>query len=167
MCNSDRWHDGCFCKAVYLKLRKKNATLKNVITAFAVAPLGGAGVVAAIALVFGVLLAGWGRSAGGVVAMVFVLTAILGYAVGIVAGIPGYLLFRRLGWVCRAHWIALGAALGIVSGAIWPLRVLLLNPDVTHGTAALGALTIAGLLWGAASGLAFAWLIKVEPGEGR
>ena len=99
--------------------------------------------------------------------MLFVLTSIVGYAVGIVAGIPGYLLFCRLGWVSRVHWIALGAALGAVAGAIWPLRVLLLNPDVTYGTAAVAALAIAGLLWGAAWGLAFAWVIKVQIDEGR
>jgi hypothetical protein len=144
-------------------LKKKDAMLKNVIAAFAVAPLGGAGVVAAITLIFGVFFAGWGEAAGGVAAMLFVLTSILGYAVGIVAGIPAYLFFRHFGWVCRVHWIALGAVLGTASAVVWPLRVLLLNPDVTYGTAAVAGLAVAGLLWGTASGVAFAWIIKVEP----
>jgi hypothetical protein len=142
---------------------KKEARLKNVLAGFAIAPLGGAGVVAAATLVFGILLTDWGNAAGGVAAMVFVLTSILGYAVGIVAGIPGYLLFCHLGWICRVHWIALGAGLGAVGAAIWPLWILILNPDVTHGTAALACLAIGGLLWGAVSGLAFAWVIKIEP----
>jgi hypothetical protein len=141
----------------------ENPRPRNALAAFAVAPLGGAGVIAAIALVLGVFLVGWGKAAGGVFAMLFVLTSILGYAVAIVAGIPGYLLFRRLGWVRRAHWIALGAVLGTVGASIWPLRVLILNPTVTHGTTALACLAIGGLLWGAASGLTFAWVIKIEP----
>ncbi len=144
-------------------MKKEDASLKNVLAGLAIAPLGGAGVVAAATLVLGIFLADWGKAAGGVAAMVFVLTSILGYAVSIVAGIPGYLLFRRLGWICRWHWIALGAGLGAVGAAIWPLRVLILNPDVTHGTTALACLAIGGLLWGATSGLAFAWVIKIEP----
>jgi hypothetical protein len=115
---------------------------------------------AAVTFVFGVFLAGWGKAAGGVAAMVFILASIVGYAVEIVAGVPAYLLFRRLGWVSRVHWIGLGAALGIGVASIWPLRILLLNPDVAYGTAAVGGFSVAGLLWGTASGLAFAWMIN-------
>lgn len=143
-------------------MKKGNGTRKNVLAAFAVGPLGGAGLVAAIAFL-GVLLRDRdGIAAGTVAAVLFVLISLLGYAVGIIAGIPGYLLFRRLGWVRWAHWITLGAVLGATVAAIWPLRVLLINPDVDYGIAALAAITFAGLLWGAASGLAFGWVIKVD-----
>ena len=118
--------------------------------------------VAAIAF-FGVFLRnGDGIAAGTVAAVLFVLISLVGYAVGIIAGIPGYLLFRHLGWVHRVHWITLGAVLGATVAAIWPLRVLLINPDVDYGIAALAIITVAGLLWGTASGLAFGWVIKVD-----
>jgi hypothetical protein len=144
-------------------LKKGKARPKNVLAAFAVAPLGGAALVAAITLIFGVFSGYWDNAGGAVAAMLFVLASIMGYAVEIIAGIPGYLLFRHLAWVRRVHWITLGAVLGAASAAIWPLRVLLLNPDVDYGIAAVATLAFAGLLWGAASGLAFAWIIKVEP----
>jgi hypothetical protein len=99
---------------------------------------------AAVTFVFGVFLAGWGKASGGVAPMVFILASIVGYAVEILAGIPAYLLFRRVGWGGRVHWLGLGAALGIVVAAIWPLRILLLNPDVTYGTAAVASFSVAG-----------------------
>jgi hypothetical protein len=144
-------------------LKKGKARPKNVLAAFALAPLGGAGLVAATALIFGVFSGYWDNAGGTVAAMLFAFALIVGYAVEIVAGIPGYLLFRYFAWARPVHWIGLGAVLGGASAAIWPLRVLLINPDVDYGIAAVAILTFAGLLWGAASGLAFAWIIKVEP----
>lgn len=143
-------------------MKKGNGTPKNVLAAFAIGPLGGAGLVATIAFLGVLLRETDGIAAGTVAAVLFVLISLLGYAVGTIVGIPGYLLFRRLGWVRRAHWIALGAVLGATVAAIWPLRVLLINPDVDYGVVALAIITIAGLLWGAASGLAFGWVIKVD-----
>lgn len=144
-------------------MKKGKVRLKNVLAAFAVAPLGGAGLVAVITLIFGVFSGYWDGAGGTVAAMLFVLALIAGYAVEIIAGIPGYLIFCHLAWVRRVHWIALGAVLGAAGAATWPLRILILNPDVDYGIATVAALTSAGLLWGAASGLAFAWIIKVEP----
>ena len=144
------------------ELKKGNGTSKNVLAAFALGPLGGAGLMAVIAFLGVLLRDGDGIGAGTVAAALFVLVSLLGYAVAIIAGIPGYLLFRRLGWIRRAHWIALGAVLGAVVAAIWPARVLLINPDVDYGFVALVAITFAGLFWGAASGLAFGWVIKVD-----
>ena len=158
----ERWSDGRSQQVGESELKKGKARPKNVLAAFAVAPLGGAGLVAVIAPILGIFSGYWDKAGGTVAAMLFVLSLIVGYAVEIIAGIPGYLLFRHLAWVRRVHWIALGAVLGAASAAIWPLRILLLNPDVDFGIAAVAILTAAGLLWGAASGLVFAWIIKVE-----
>jgi hypothetical protein len=141
---------------------KGSGTPKNVLAAFAVAPLGGAGLMAAIAFLAVFLRDGDGIGAGIVAAVLLVLISLLGYAIAIMVGIPGYLLFRRLGWVRRPHWIALGAVLGATVAAIWPIRVLLINPNVDYGIAALAAITVAGLVWGATSGLAFGWVIKIN-----
>jgi hypothetical protein len=144
-------------------MKERVARPKNLLFAFAVAPLSGAFAVAAIVLIFGVLLARWGRGAGGVAATLFVLVSILGYAVEIVAGVPCYFLFRRLGWIMHNYWIAFGAILGTVTAAIWPICVLVLNPEVAYGAAAVAVSSTVGLVWGAASGAAFAWIIKVDP----
>ena len=147
-------------------MQRRNAKSKNTIAAFVVAPIGGAAVAAAVALIVGVFLRGW-AAAGAIAGMMFVVISIVGYLVEILVGVPGYLLFRHLGWVRRRHWIVLGAVLGTGSGAIWPLAVLLLNPDVQHGVAAIAVLAIAGLVWGVASGLTFASIIKVVPPNGN
>src|SRR5262245_52461002 len=112
---------------------------------------------------FGVFVGGWGSAGGGVAVMLFVLVSLVGYVLEIIGGIPGYILFRHLGWIRRAHWIALGAVLGAIAAAIWPIRVLLLNPNVNYGIEAVGVLAAAGLAWGAAAGIGFAWVIKIEP----
>jgi hypothetical protein len=135
---------------------------KNVLVAVAVAPLSGALAVAAIALVFGTLSARWGEAAIGGAAIVFVSTSILGYAIEILAGVPCYFLLRRLGWITRKHWIALGAILGTTVAAIWPSYVLSLNRDVAYGIAAVALFSTVGLVWGTAAGAAFAWIIKVD-----
>jgi hypothetical protein len=142
------------------ELPRQNAKPKNALAAFVAAPIGGAAVMAALALIFfGVFWRGWG-AAGALAGMLFVLISIVGYLIEVFVGVPGYLLFRHFGWVRGTHWVVLGAVLGTVCGASWPLAVLLFKPDVRYGIAAVGLFAFAGLLWGAASGLTFAWIIK-------
>jgi len=59
-----------------------------------------------------------------VLGALFVGLLILGYLVSILLGIPGYLLFRRMGWLARRHCFLLGAAIGILSGACFALTGL-------------------------------------------
>jgi hypothetical protein len=143
-------------------LPKRTAKLKNALAACVAAPIGGAAVMTAVALFFGVYWRGW-EAAGAFAGMLFVFILIVGYLVEIFVGVPGYLLLRHIGWVSQGHWVVLGAVLGTCSGAIWPVSVLLLNPDVQYGIAAVALFAFAGLLWGVTSGLIFAWIIRDIP----
>src|SRR5262249_32441731 len=84
-------------------LQGRKPRLRNVVAAFAVAPLGGGALVAPIALI-GAL---FGQVTAKEVFMLPILFSILGYVAAVVFGIPGYLIFRRLGWINRAHWVLL------------------------------------------------------------
>jgi hypothetical protein len=141
-------------------LKRRRPRLKNVVAAFVAAPLGGAGAVAVVALL-AMLLNAPADVAGAAAVGMFVLTLILGYVVAAVLGIPGYLLFRRFGWVRRAHWILLCAVLGSVAGAAWPLAAMLSGANAVPLTS-IGGLALIGLLVGTASGFVFAKVIKIE-----
>jgi len=143
-------------------LKGRKPRLKNVVAAFAAAPLGGASVVAAIALMLAAFLGGPGDIAVNAAVALFILTSILGYVVAGVLGIPGYLLFRRLGWIRRAHWVLLCAVLGSAAGAVWPVVALLSRINGVDPVASIGGFAVAGLLVGTVSGFVFAWIIKVE-----
>ena len=142
-------------------LKRRRPRLKNVVAAFAAAPLGGAGAIAAFTFL-AVLLGGPADLAVGAAVGLFILTLILGYVVAVVLGIPGYLLFRRLGWISRAHWILLCAVLGSAAGAAWPVAVLLSRANTVDPLTSIGGLAVAGLLVGTVSGFVFAWVIKIE-----
>jgi hypothetical protein len=138
--------------------------LRRVVLAFLAAPLGSAAVLAVtvIATTLGESL----EVSATITALAFGFTAIFGYAVAVVLGIPGYLLFRRRGWVRRAHWILLCAGLGGVAGAIWPLLRLAGGEPVESlalYTAIVGGFVLAGALLGAVSGLVFSLVIKLAP----
>jgi hypothetical protein len=149
-----------------MAVRRNRLRLKKVVAAFAVAPLGGAGAVAAIGWFIGMFSLGLSADVGAVVAetafVLFVIFSILGYAVAIILGIPGYLIFRRMAWVRRAHWVLLCAILGAIAGSIWPVVALLAQLGINNPTTSIGGMTVAGALVGTVSGLVFAWIIKVE-----
>jgi hypothetical protein len=138
--------------------------LRRVVLAFIAAPLGSA---ATVAVIF--IAAGLGESlelAATIAAFGFGLTAIIGYAVAVILGIPGYLFLRRRGWVRRAHWILLCTALGGVGGAIWPLLGLIGAPPaepVSLYTAIVGGFVLTGGVLGAVAGLVFSLVIKLDP----
>ena len=135
----------------------------NVVAAFAVAPLGGALLAAIVGFVL-VLLADTGEMMGRVVGSAFLLTAAFGYAAAIVLGIPGFLLFRRMRWIRRAHWVLLCAAVGGIVGAAVPAAgVLLTGGEYERLWEAAGIFLIAGAVFGVASGLLFARTIKIKP----
>jgi hypothetical protein len=138
--------------------------MKRVVAAFAAAPLGGAGAAAAITLVL--TLDATLDVAAAIAATAFAFTAIIGYAVAVLLRIPGYLFFRRLGWVRRAHWILLCAGLGGIAGAIWPLLEFASGQGIGSPTlygAIVGGFILAGALLGAVSGLVFSLVIKFDP----
>lgn len=136
--------------------------LHRVVAAFAVAPLGGASFVAAVMLALALYL---GRDAvpGQVVGLSFIVTAGVGYAVAVVLGIPGFLLFRRLRWIRGSHWVLLCATVGTAAGAALPVGGALFGNGREIIWAALGAMAAAGTLVGAASGLLFARTIRTAP----
>ena len=135
--------------------------LKRVVAAFVAAPLGGAAAIAVIAFSL-VAIGGSPEMAPFVAGQLFALAAIIGYAVALILGIPGFLLLRRFGWVRRAHWVLLCASLGAVAGGIWPVFALIAGyPGSPLGL--IGVFILPGMLLGVASGLVFAWVIKVEP----
>jgi hypothetical protein len=139
--------------------------LRNVVAAFAAAPLGGAGVTAAIGWLVGLFSLGLNAAlAAEAAAPLFIVFSILGYVVAIVLGIPGYLLFRRMAWIRRAHWVLLCAVLGAAAGSIWPVVALVtrIDIDISYPLAAIGGFAVAGALVGTVSGFVFAWVIKIE-----
>ncbi len=137
--------------------------MRNVVAAFAAAPLGGAGVTAAIGWLIGLFSFGPNAAAAEAAALLFIFFSVLGYAVAIILGIPGYLLFRRMAWIRRAHWVLLCANLGALAGSIWPVVALLARIDVVNPAASIGGFAFAGALVGTVSGFVFAWIIKIEP----
>src|SRR5262249_24089570 len=131
---------------------------RNVAAAFAVAPLGGGALVAPIALV-GAL---FGQVTPEEVFILPILFSIHGYIAAVVFGIPSYLVFRRLGWIKRIHWVLLCAGIGGINGAVWPVVALLIQLETDYPVATIGGFTVAGVLVGIVSGLVFAKVIKTE-----
>ena len=136
--------------------------MENVFAAFAVAPLGGALLVAVVGFLFA-LVAGTGDITGNVIGMTFIATAVVGYAAAIILGIPGFFLFRRLRWIRGAHWVLLCAAVGTVTGAIVPVAVMKADGMADEFWGTLGGFLAAGAVVGAASGLLFARTIAISP----
>jgi hypothetical protein len=138
--------------------------LQRVVLAFIAAPVGSAAVVAVVFVATGL-----GESlelAATIAAFGFALTAIIGYAVAVILGIPGYLFLRHRGWVRRAHWVLLCTALGGVGGAIWPAMGLVTAPpfgSLSLYTAVVGGFVFTGALLGAVAGLVFSLVIKQDP----
>jgi hypothetical protein len=141
--------------------------LTRVVPAFAAAPPGGAILPFLAMLTLDIIGGGPSPHAvayAGAVALVF---AGFGYAAAIVLGIPGFLLFRRLGWVGRAQWIVLCAGVGSVAGALASAALFageMLPGDILS---TIGVFAVAGLFVGAASGLAFSLVIRFEPPDAK
>jgi hypothetical protein len=139
-------------------LNARTPRLKNVVAAFAAAPLGGAAMLTVIALAFSETHTSIDGTpvAAAVSAYVhvrmalvfFLMGAIVCYPVAIILGIPGYLLFRHRGWIRRRHWILLFA---IVGGGV-----------AVVGLPLFGFIAVFGLLAGIAMGFVFALTIRVE-----
>jgi len=136
--------------------------MENVFAAFAVAPLGGALLVAVVAFLFA-LVVGSGDITGNAVGLAFIATALVGYAAAIILGIPGFLLFRHLRWIRGAHWVLLCAAVGTVTGAIVPVAAMQAGGMAEDFWGAVGVFLAAGAVIGAASGLLFARTIAIGP----
>jgi len=135
--------------------------MENIVAAFAVAPLAGALLVAGAGFLMALAV---GPSAmTGVVGTAFALTAGIGYVAAVLLGIPGFLLFRHLRWVGRAHWVLLCAAVGAVTGAVTPVAVTLVGGDGERFWVTTGVFLVVGAVVGAASGLLFARTIKIKP----
>jgi len=135
--------------------------MQNVVAAFAVAPLGGALLVAGVALL--IALAVGPSAMSSVIGTAFALTAGMGYVAAVVLGIPGFLLFRSLRWIGRSHWVLLCAAIGAVTGAAMPAAATLVGDQGQRLWAAIGVFLVIGAVVGAASGLLFARMIKIKP----
>jgi hypothetical protein len=136
--------------------------MQNVVAAFAVAPLGGALLVGIVVFLMALVIDAGGVM-GSVVGTAFLLTAAVGYAAAIVLGIPGFLLFRHLRWVRRAHWVLLCAAVGAITGAVMPAAMTLIGGDGERVWIAVGVFLVTGGVVGAAAGLLFARTIKIMP----
>lgn len=136
--------------------------ITNAFGAFAVAPLAGAVLVAVVTSLFAVI-SGGGASLDSVVGMSFIVTAGVGYGAAIVLGIPGFFVLRRFGWVRRAHWVLLCAAIGFGTGTIGPVLEWLVTGSFDDFWPLLGGFATAGALIGSASGLVFARTVRIEP----
>jgi hypothetical protein len=144
---------------------------RPVIIAFAVSPLAASVASAAWVFVLDEFLGGLHNefSAGANMAIMFVVSLLVAYLAAAVIGAPGYLLFRRIGWVRRRHWFLLGAAIGcapvglimamgiLASGQAWEPSVFVIIGAVLFTSPP--ALVM---------GVVFAWLIRrAEPNIDR
>ena len=136
---------------------------RRVIIAFAVSPLAASTTSAVWAFALGEFLGGFhnGFGVGANAAMMFVLSLLAAYLAAAVLGVPGYLLFRRVGWVRRRHWFLLGTVIGYAAiGQI--LVVGILASAQVRDQWAYGALgtVILGAPSALVMGLVFTWLIR-------
>ena len=137
---------------------RRDATLVTplirTILAFLIAPL-----TPALALTCFMLLAA-GPFAGLALGMyALMLNAWVGYPVALVAGLPLYILFRRLGWVGLVRYLGAGLALGAASGALGSSGMFDIGPQ--SAARSLGETLVfvaAGAACGALAAASF-WLI--------
>jgi len=92
----------------------------GVIAAFAISPLAASAATSLCMFAVGHFVANPNDEygPGAVAAILFVISLLAGYLAAVVLGVPGYALFRRIGWVHRRHWFLLGTAIGCVSAAL-------------------------------------------------
>jgi len=126
----------------------------RTILAFLIAPL-----TPALALTFVALLAGGPIAGAGLGTYAMILNAKVGYPVALAAGLPLFLLFRRLGWVGLAHTLAAGLALGAATGAFGSTDMFQIGDE--NAERPLGetlVFVVAGAACGALAAASF-WLI--------
>jgi hypothetical protein len=102
-----------------------------------------------------------GFGVGANAAIMFVVSLLAAYSAAAVVGVPGYLLFRRVGWVRRLHWFLLGTVIGLAAiGLIITIGLLASRlPRDQWGYAIVGT-----VLFGAPPALVmggvFTWLMR-------
>jgi hypothetical protein len=134
---------------------------RPVIIAFAVTPLAASTVLAAWVFALGLLFKEPQDEMGALVAIFFAASLFLGYLATIVLGLPGYLLFRRIGWVARRHCFLLGAIVGFAEGALLLAVGILGNDDLlANPVAAIGGFALLTAPLVSVMGVLFAWLIR-------
>src|SRR5262245_16372675 len=140
------------------KRRRKSS---RVVIAFAAGPPAAAAVTTMLFLLLGLAFEDDGEVLPLILGALFVGLLVLGYFVSMILGIPGYLLFRRMGWLARRHCFLLGAAIGILCGACFALTGLgrADGPDSQAWNIILASVFIAIVLAGV-MGLVFALVIR-------
>ena len=136
---------------------------RPVIIAFAVSPLAASTASAVWVFGLGEFLGDFhnGLGVGANAAIMFVVSLLVAYPTAAVVGVPGYLLFRRVGWVRRRHWFLLGTGISFAAiGVIVTIGLLASRlPRDQWGYAIVGT-----VLFGAPPALVmggvFAWLIQ-------
>lgn len=134
---------------------------KRVVIAFATGPLAAAAATTMLFLLLGLVFEEDREVLALILGTLFVGLLILGYLLSFILGIPGYLLFRRMGWLARRHCFLLGAAIGILCGACVALTGL--GPAREPGSQARNIMLAAGfiaIVQAGVTGLVFALVIR-------
>jgi hypothetical protein len=136
---------------------------RRVIIAFAVSPLAASMTSAVWVFALGQFFGGFhnGFGVGVNAAIMFVMLLLAAYLAAAVLGVPGYLLFRRIGWVRRRHWFLLGTVIGYAAiGQILAVGILAsaqVRDQWEYG--ALGSVVLGAPL-ALVMALVFTWLIR-------
>jgi len=104
--------------------KRRRRKPSRVVIAFAAGPPAAAAATTILFLLLGLAFEDDGEVLALILGVLFVGLLVLGYLVSMIMGIPGYLLFRRRGWLARRHCFLLGAAIGILCGACFALTGL-------------------------------------------
>jgi len=136
---------------------------RPVIFAFAVSPLAASAALAAWVFTLGKFFGDPDDEfgVGATTAIISAASLFSGYLAAIVLGVPGNILFRRIGWIGRRHCFLLGTVIGCAAAA------LLLTMGVLAGDYA-GSKLIYAIAGGAVvtvppalvMGVVFTWLIR-------
>jgi energy-converting hydrogenase Eha subunit A len=133
---------------------------RRATAAFVFGPLAAAGATALLLGVLGALDANTSRFVAKVAGGTFAFALMFGYLAAAVLGVPGYWLFRRMGWSQRRHWLLLGGVVGGASRAFLSVAALLFAAKTAS---AFTGLVILGLvvtpMAALCMGLMFRWLL--------
>jgi hypothetical protein len=102
-----------------------------------------------------------GFGVGANAAIMFVVSLLVAYPTAAVVGVPGYLLFHRVGWVRRLHWFLLGTVIGFAAiGAIVTIGLLASRLPRDQWVYGIVGTALFGAPPALVMGGAFAWLIR-------